>query len=539
MTELRKQHPFRGAIGLINPPRAKARGYQPRPLRGRLFAAKPQRLVATHFSAWIDGFKSSRVPKVRGVYESLFVAGVLCAAGTASAADWPCWGGKPSRNMINTVETGMPTEWDVDSGKNVKWQAKLGSQSYGNPVVANGKVYVGTNNEGLRDPEVKDDKGNVLCFRESDGTFLWQAVFDKLAAGRVNDWPLQGICSTPYAEGDRVYFVNNRCELVCVDAEGFHDDENDGMQDEQYTGKEKADIVWAYDMIEELGAFPHNLATSSPIVVGDLVFLCTGNGVDEGHLNLPDPNAPSFIAVNKNTGELAWEFADLKTILHGQWSSPAYGEAGGQAQVVFPGGDGWVYALEPLTGKVIWKFDCNPKDAEWELGGYGTRNNIIATPVLEGGKVYIGVGQDPEHGTGVGHLYCIDASGSGDVTSTHKVWHLGGEDFGRTMSTVAVSDGLLYVCDLAGFFYCIDAATGTVNWKHDLLAAVWSSPMLVDGNVYIGDEDGDMLMVKHSKEKTPIGEQTMGTAVYTTPTAANGVLYIATRSTLYALTAGE
>lgn len=456
-------------------------------------------------------------------------------AQTAGAADWICWGGDYSRNMINKHESGLPTEWDVESGRNVKWSVPLGSQSYGNPVVAGGKVFVGTNNEGKRDPAIDGDKGNVLCFRESDGTFLWQAVFDKLEAGRVNDWPLQGICSSPFVEGDRLYFVNNRCELVCADTEGFLDGENDGIQDEQYPGPEKADLIWSFDMIEELGVFPHNLATSSPLVVGDLVYLCTGNGVDEGHLNLPTPSSPSFIAVNKKTGELVWEFADLGVILHGQWSSPAYGLVKGEGQVIFPGGDGWLYALHPDSGELIWKFNCNPPGAEWELGGYGTKNNLIATPVILDGKVYIGVGQDPEHGTGIGHFYCVDAGGFGDVTKTHQVWHLGNDDFGRTMTTVAVADGLIYVCDLAGFFYCLDAATGKPHWRHDLKAAVWSSPILIDGHVYIADEDGDILIAKHGAAFEKVAEVNMDGSVYTTPTAANGTLFVATRSRLFAL----
>ena len=462
-------------------------------------------------------------------------AAVWALAGDGSADDYVCWGGGPSRNMVNASEKGIPTTWDIETGENVKWKAGLGSQSYGNPVIAGGRVFVGTNNEGLRDPEIKGDKGNILCFSEKDGSFLWQAVFDKLDAGRVNDWPLQGICSTAHVVGDRAYFVNNRCELVCVDVEGFHDGENDGMQDEVYKGKEKADIVWAYDMIEELGTFPHNLATSSPLVVGDHVYLVTGNGVDEGHLNLPSQTSPSFIAVHKDSGELVWEFADVGRILHGQWSSPSYAEINGAGQVIFPGGDGRIYALAADTGTLVWKFDCNPTDAKWELGGYGTRNNIIATPVAVDGRVYIGVGQDPEHGTSIGHLYCIDASGEGDVTATKGVWHRGGDDFGRTMSTVAVTDGLLYVADLAGFLYCLDEATGALHWKEDLLAAVWGSPTVIDGHVFIGTEDGDVVVAKHGKKKEIVGKNTMDGSVYTTPTAANGVLYIASKSTLYAL----
>jgi hypothetical protein len=310
---------------------------------------------------------------------------------------------------------------------------------------------------------------------------------------------------------------------------------NEGVQDETYKGEKKADILWRYDMIEEMAVFPHNLATSSPVIHEDLVFFVTGNGVDEGHLNLPSVVSPSFVAFNKNTGELAWEYAAEDRVLHGQWSSPAVGIVNGKAQAIFPGGDGWLYTFDATSGELVWKFNCNPKDSNWELGGYGTKNNLIATPVFLDNKVYIGVGQDPEHGTGIGHLYCIDATGSGDVTKTHAVWHLGGEDFGRTMSTAAILDGLLYVPDLSGFLFCIDAASGKVHWKHDLLAACWSSAMIVDGHVYIGDEDGDVEVLKHGKEKKVVAKMNMGSSVYTTPTAANGVLYIATKSHLYAI----
>ena len=101
------------------------------------------------------------------------------------------WGGRPDRNMVSD-EKGLPTEWDVKTKKNVKWMATLGSQSYGNPVVAGGMVFVGTNNDALRDPKQPGDRGVLLAFRESDGEFLWQMTSEKLAAGRVNDWPLPG-----------------------------------------------------------------------------------------------------------------------------------------------------------------------------------------------------------------------------------------------------------------------------------------------------------------------------------------------------------
>ena len=90
----------------------------------------------------------------------------------------------------------------------------------------------------LRDPKITGDKGVLMAFRESDGEFLWQMVHDKLAAGRVNDWPYQGVASSPLVEGDRVYYVSNRAELVCLDTQGFRDKENDGpVTDEKLTGE--------------------------------------------------------------------------------------------------------------------------------------------------------------------------------------------------------------------------------------------------------------------------------------------------------------
>src|SRR6266540_3535481 len=73
-------------------------------------------------------------------------------ASDPGGGDWPMWGGTPDRNMVSNMK-GLPTEWDVKTKKNVKWVAELGSQSYGNAVVASGVVLVGTNNEGAKDPK--------------------------------------------------------------------------------------------------------------------------------------------------------------------------------------------------------------------------------------------------------------------------------------------------------------------------------------------------------------------------------------------------
>ena len=119
---------------------------------------------------------------------------------------------------------------DKDKAKNIKWAASLGSQSYGNPVIANGKIYAGSNNGAgyLKRYPSDIDLGVLLCFNETDGKFLWQHSNEKLPTGRVHDWPMQGVCATPLVEGKRLWYVTNRGEVVCLDTEGFYDGMDDG-----------------------------------------------------------------------------------------------------------------------------------------------------------------------------------------------------------------------------------------------------------------------------------------------------------------------
>lgn len=509
---------------------------------------------------------------------------VASSPAEGSLRGWPMFGGTPARNMVNLIDKNIPTEWETRRGeekKNVKWVAKLGSRAYGGPTIAGGRIYVGTNNEAPRNERDTDktrlnpatkkptpiDKGILMCFDESTGNFLWQHVNDKLPSGMVNDWPREGVCSTPAVEGNRLWYVTNRCSVVCLDVDGFANG-NQGIQEEKYKDPTDADVIWEFDMMRELNVFPHNMTACSPVVVGDIVFIVTANGVDEGHINIPSPAAPSFIALDKNSGKLLWQDnSPGKDIMHGQWSNPTYAVIGGVPQVIFPGGDGWLRAFEPQTGKLIWKFDANPKKAgRYVLGGKGERNDFIATPVVYDEKVYIGVGQDPEHYEGVGHLWCIDPKGkAGDISqeivtkenedptkretapnpNSGVVWHYGGPTndpdakreyfFGRTMSTCSIHDGLVYVAELAGYLHCLDARTGKVYWEHDLKSAIWGSTLWVDGKVYIGTEDGDVFIFRHGKEKELINKIEMGEPIRSTPVVVNGVLYIMTEIHLYAI----
>jgi outer membrane protein assembly factor BamB len=156
----------------------------------------------------------------------------------------------------------------------------------------------------------------------------------------------------------------------------------------------------------------------------------------------------------------------------------------------------------------------------------------------------------------------------GDFTrpnpNSAAIWHYGAEfdakgkeikrEFGdtmhRTLGSVAIKDDILYIADYSGLFHCLDAKTGKRHWVYDMLAASWGSPLIVDGKVYIGDEDGEVAIFKHSADpnvamkkvggemKPFYGEMNMGNSVYSTPIVADNVLYIANRTHLFAIENG-
>ncbi len=500
--------------------------------------------------------------------------------------DWPQWGGSYGRN--NTPEgKNIPIKWNVETGENILWSMPLGSETYGNPVVANGKVYIGTNNGNgyIKRYPSSVDLGCLVCFDEKSGKFLWQHSNEKLPTGRVHDWPHQGICCSPYVDGERAWYVTSRGTVVCLDTEGFRDGQNDSPYvEEKETAETEADVIWLVDMMKDLGVSQHNMCSCSVTVVGNLLFVITGNGVDESHITIPEERAPSFICLDKNSGKLLWrDNSPGANVLHGQWSSPAYGELGGVAQVIMGGGDGYVYSFraEGRDGQaeLLWKFDCNPKDSIYLLGGRATRNHLIATPVVYDGLVYVGVGEDPEHGEGQGHLWCIDPTKRGDVSPTlvynskdpktpiaHKrlqalvekegdferenpnsaaVWHYVGADpanfettMHRTCGTVAIKNDVLFVSDFSGLVHCLDPKTGKPYWTYDMFAASWASPLIVEDKVYLGDEDGDITVFRLSKEQEILGEVNMGSSVYTTPVVANDTLFIANRNRVFAIREG-
>jgi outer membrane protein assembly factor BamB len=452
---------------------------------------------------------------------------------------WPMFGGSPSRNMVNLDVRGVPADWCVEEGKvkNIKWTAALARRTFGTPVVGEGMVFVGTSKPPRKDPNGPVQQAVLRAFREVDGKSLWENVHD-IDPKIVSDAGNFGLLSTPTVVGRRVYYVTPTCEVICADID-------DGK------------IAWKYDMMKALKVVPFHANICAPLVVGDHVFVCTANGTDEEG-RIPAPEAPSFVALHRETGKLVWQ-SNLpgKNIIEGQWSNPTYAEIGGVPQVIFAGGDSVIYSLMPGTGELIWKCDCLPvrKKPGREMDNY-----IVATPVVVGARLYVGMGVHPEHGNAPAFSYflCLDLTKKGDVSlksydakaavnkDSALVWAFGGPiekpvpkerrvHFGRTISTAAVHDGLVYIAEETGYLHCLDAATGLRYWQHDFKDSVWGSPYWVDGRIFVGTQAGDVVIFAHGRTAQVIATIDMEEAIDSSPVAANGTLYVATLSKLFAI----
>ncbi|MBI3410513.1 MAG: PQQ-binding-like beta-propeller repeat protein [Planctomycetes bacterium] len=455
---------------------------------------------------------------------------------------WPMFGGSPCRNMVNAIERNIPADWCVEEGKrkNVNWIAELGKRSFTSPVVANGKVFIATYKPKPRDPEAIGPKSALMAFREKDGQFLWQIAHDAPDLGAAQS------PSTPTVDGRNLYYITPACEVVCAEADN---------------GK----VRWRYDMIKELKVHPYReawgcrfSALSSPLVIGNLVFAVTGNGVDEEG-QLVSPEAPSFIALDKGTGKLIWQ-SNLPgaNIIEAQSSSPTFADWEGTPQVIFAGGDCVIYSFAPETGRLLWKCDCLP--TRRKKGGFQVDNYIVGTPVVLGNKLYFGLGLTREHlmPTRSSYFLCLDITKKGDISlksyeagsvenkDSALVWAFGGPIdprpekgrlayFGRTVSTAAVHDGLVYIAEEAGYLHCLDAATGKRVWEYDLRACVTASPYWVDGRVFLCTDAGEVLIFAHGRTAKLLATIDMGEPIYTTPVAVNDTLYLTTESTLFAI----
>jgi outer membrane protein assembly factor BamB len=450
--------------------------------------------------------------------------------------------GLDARNEVDRSEKEAPV-WDCAMGQHVVWHVHIDGFS-GSPVVYRGKVLLGTNYSLPRNRPSAAKAGVMSCFSKARGEFLWQAVHPRLLE-RDNDMP-GAMYNRSSVDGDRVYYVSNAGELVCLDLNGFHGDKNDGpIQKETHTRHTDAKVIWKLDMVGKLGVYKRDAADAysqlpGTLVVNDLVYCVTGNGNGPGMAKVPKPNAPSFLAVDKMTGKIAWSSnAPGKDIIYGQWSAPVFARVDGLPQVIFPGGDGLLYSFEPLTGHLLWKIDLNPPGATRRRpGSLGTRDFFVAVPTVAEDNLYVGMSQEPEAGTDPRRpLFAIDLGQAQKGPERAIRWRFVDKEFGGTFGSTAVADEVVYTLGGKGVLFALDLQTGRELWRShlsqdgggDLLA-----PYVHAGKVFAGD--GSTLFVFRSgRTKKCLGRYEFDDLVQGMPTVDGEILYVTTRKSLWAL----
>lgn len=506
----------------------------------------------------------------------------------AVAADWPMLGRDGTRNGVST-EVGAPTEWSIEERKDdrviqpsrgVRWSSPLGSQTHSSPVVSGGLVWIGTNSvrPGIA---ARDEVHSVLkCFRVADGKEVYEYDSPKLGP-RVHDPGWTGLGSSPLVEGDRLWITTNRSEVLCLDIGPLLRSEGPPRE------------LWKLDLIKEFNVFVHVplMGPPRPCSIGPSwngrIFVTINNGVDESRSKVPAPDAPSLVCLNKDTGEVYWkDNSPGANILLTQSSSPTVAEISGRTQVIVPQSDGWARAFDPETGEQLWEFDINPKVSVYSAYHRSDRNWFLANAVVCEDRVYLASGRDVEQGEGIGRLVCIDPTRRGDISSelavdadgqtlprrrtqavnpqadekalpnpnSALVWEFVRcgkafeDEMHRAMGSVVVAKDLVIVGDASGLVHCFDAKTGQRHWRHDTFASIWTSPLIVEDKVYVTNEDGNVTIYGLSADPgialhrvngqyEPLPEISMGNSIYASPIYADGALYLAARSELFAIAA--
>jgi outer membrane protein assembly factor BamB len=322
--------------------------------------------------------------------------------------------------------------------------------------------------------------GRCAGVSKETGKILWNVTHNGLPQ-RVHDMACV-ITSTPCIDGDRAYYLSNRGELCCV-------------------GTADGKVVWTLDMPQAPGVYkkdPNDTLelAPSPIVVGDIVYCVTANGRDWGFRKVQAPDAPSFVAVDKLTGKVIWcSNAPGKNISDGQWSTPAAAAVDGKLEILFPGGDGALYAFDARSGEQLWKLDCrNPLD-----GDKRTHDDfIVAPPLVVGETAYVSTAFDWERSCPGRRLLAIDLG-------THAVrWAVSPKGFTGTLGPMAFAKATLYAAGNQGLVVAVDADSGKELWTRqlELEIGIYAGICFHNEKLYLTTEDGDLMILSSSTGKT-------------------------------------
>ena len=429
----------------------------------------------------------------------LFAAIALCAFHQLDAEDWAHWRGPEQSGVCR--ETNLVDSWSLESGENVVWTSDIGGRS--TPIIMNDRVYLNCRtHHDFNDPDEKIHlREQVVCWDAKTGEIVWRDEFNvyqtDIPAPRVGWAAMVGDPET-----NQVY-VHSVCGTFrCYDGA---------------TGK----VVWERSLLEEYGKISgYGGRTQTPIVDEDRVivsFLAANWGETKG----PAPKH-YYYAFDKRTGELQWVSAPGEGPKSTNYSCPIVTVINGVRMLVGGNSDGHIYGMNARTGQRIWQFRLS-------------RNALNCTPAVDGNYVYISHGEDNIDNQEFGRVQCIDASGTGDITETHDIWHADGIKSGY--SALLVHEQILYVVTDTGNLFAFDSKSGDKLWEFNLGTVGKGAPVWADGKLYVMEVNGNIHVLKPSKEKCEslskvklLAREGKGEdEIYASPAISNGRIVFVTR----------
>jgi outer membrane protein assembly factor BamB len=330
-----------------------------------------------------------------------------------------------------------------------------------------------------------EHKFELICLDKKTGKVLWQRTAKTTA-------PHEGFHSrygsfasnSPVTDGKRVYAFFGSRGVYCYDLDGK--------------------LIWEKDFDVKMKMRLGFGEGTAPVLSGDVLVL-----------NF-DQEAGSFIAaLDKNSGKELWR-ADRDE--PSAWSMPLVVDYAGGKQVVVSATNK-VRSYDLKTGKVI-----------WECAGLGM--NAIPAPVYQDGVVYVMTGfRDP-------NLMAIKLGRSGDLTGSDAVLWSNKRGNSYTPSPV-LYDNKLYTLTDTGMLSCYNARTGAPYYQMTRLPKPYSfksSPIGVNGKLYMASEDGDVVVVKMGEKFEVLATNTMADEFFVaTPAVVDGEMFLRGQNTLYCI----
>ncbi len=428
----------------------------------------------------------------RSRLSALIPALVISATFVAAASDWPEWRG-PTRDG-HSSETSLPSSWSP-KGENLAWRVPIGSRS--SPVVFRNHVY-------LLQPygDLANTQERLVALDADSGKLLWERRFS-IYLSDVPQHRAGWASPSVDPETGNVYVMTVGAQVFCVSSEGK--------------------ILWDRSLPEEYGAVTtHGGRTTSPIIEGDKVIL---NALILAWGDLNRTNNRVF-AFDKRTGQTIWVSSPQTRHYDTNQSPPIVADIDGMKTVIIGGTDGAYHAIKLNTGEPVWHIDVS-------------KRAILNGALYRDGVAYITHGEENIGTTEMGMIAALDARRSGELKEDAYRWKTLG--FLPSFASPVMDQERLYTVDNSAIVAAFDLKTGARLWERGLGTLQKGSPVLADGKLYVGTENGKFYILKPSaKDVQVLDEDLLGTAespeaIIGSPIVADGRVYVTSLEATYAI----